>query len=97
MKPVFRFGISVLPLALTPGLVWLLAEGYVNLGGGEKDILMALPWMVWSAFFAAAFFVATRKGYSLSTAVLRAVSWATGLIIFLWLMLWITTSDWLGT
>ena len=38
----------LMPLSLTPLVVFTLAEGLVNVGGGEKDILLALPWMVWS-------------------------------------------------
>lgn len=91
-----RFLISVLPLALTPLLGWLLAEGHLSLGGGEKDLILLLPWMVWSIMFAVAFLVNARKTKSLLSAVLRALGWATGIMVLLWLMLWITVSDWLG-
>ena len=91
-----RLAISFTPLALTPVMIWLLAEGYVSLGGGEKDVIMALPWLVWSVFFAAAFLTGSRKGHSISQAGLRAVGWATGLIVLLWILLWISMSDWLG-
>ena len=43
---------AFLPLALTPVLFFALAEGWVNLGGGEKDILMLVPWLLWSLIFA---------------------------------------------
>ena len=91
-----RLAISFVPLALTPVIIWLLAEGYVSLGGGEKDVIMALPWLVWSVFFAIAFLIGSRRGHSVSKAGLRALGWATGLIVMLWILLWVSMSDWLG-
>ena len=51
MKVLIRLLTLLLPLALTPLLVFLLADGYINLGGGEKDVLMALPWLLWALLF----------------------------------------------
>ena len=96
MTWVTRIAVSLLPLALTPAIIWLLAEGYVSLGGGEKDLIIALPWLVWSIFFAAAFLIGSRRGLPISKAGLRALGWATGLIVLLWILLWILMSDWLG-
>lgn len=96
MKSVVPFLVSIVPLALTPLLVWTISEGYVDLGGGEKDLIMVLPWMVWSVFFAGAFLIASRKGHSIGASSLRAAGWATGLIVCLWLLLWVAARDWLG-
>ena len=30
-----------------------LAEGIFDFGGGEKDIILALPWFIWSVWSAA--------------------------------------------
>jgi len=67
--------VSLLPLALTPVLGYLLAQGYINLGGGEKDILVLLPWMVWSLVFAVSSWVFWRRGYS----IVRS-SWRSALV-----------------
>lgn len=44
--------IALAPLLLTPILIYALAEGIVDFGGGEKDVILALPWLVWSLSFA---------------------------------------------
>ena len=44
MSVVIRILLALLPLFLTPALGFLLAGGYLNLGGGEKDIILVLPW-----------------------------------------------------
>lgn len=87
---------ALVPLALTPVIFWLLADGYVNLGGGEKDIIAVFPWALWSIFYAVAFAVATRRRHKFGATLLRAVGWATGLILLMWIILYLTLSDWLG-
>src|SRR2546428_11408407 len=44
MRAIIRVLVALLPLFLTPVLGFLLAAGYLNLGGGEKDIIVVLPW-----------------------------------------------------
>jgi hypothetical protein len=65
MLIVIRLIVSLLPLVLTPVLGYLLAQGYINFGGGEKDILVLLPWMVWSLVFAISSWVFWRRGHSI--------------------------------
>ena len=60
---VLRLVLSLGPLLLTPVLFYLLAEGHLNLGGGEKDILLLIPWIAWSLIYAVSFWVCWRKGY----------------------------------
>jgi hypothetical protein len=73
MLIVLRLIVSLLPLALTPVLGYLLAQGYINLGGGEKDILMLLPWMVWSIVFGFSSWVFWRRGHSIPRSSWRSV------------------------
>jgi len=40
---IFRLILSIVPLALTPLLGFLIAEGYLNFGGGEKDLFLLVP------------------------------------------------------
>lgn len=35
----FRAGLCLLPLAMTPIWVYLIADGYLDFGGGEKDLI----------------------------------------------------------
>lgn len=41
-----RLVTALLPLALTPLLMFAIADGYLNFGSGEKDLFMLLPWML---------------------------------------------------
>ena len=72
------------PLLLTPVLFFALAEGYVNLGGGDKDILMVLPWLLWSVVFAVSALVLWRRRWPHARALLRAglVGAATVMVVF---------------
>jgi hypothetical protein len=69
------------PLLLTPVLFYVLAEGVLNLGGGEKDILWIFPWLIWSIIFAISSYILIAKGravanwlrYSLTISILVLV------------------------
>ena len=38
-------------MLLTPGVIYVLAEGWLDSGGGEKDILLAIPYFLWAVIF----------------------------------------------
>src|SRR5262245_19153592 len=44
MRTTIRVSLALLPLFSSPVLGFLLARGYLNLGGGENDIILVLPW-----------------------------------------------------
>lgn len=46
-----HIGLAHLPVPLTLGIFFVLAEGRADFGGGEKDILLALPYLVWATIF----------------------------------------------
>jgi len=93
---VLRLLTGALPLALTPVFVWLVAEGLLNFGGGEKDILLAVPWMLWSVifFFHSMFF--WYRGYPLAKALFGAMLGATGMVLVLGLILGVRGPQRLG-
>lgn len=70
MRSLPRVIIALLPLALVPVLVHLIASGRLDLGGGEKDLVWVLPWLLWSLLFAASSLVLWRRGWSLSSSLL---------------------------
>ena len=72
MQVVVRIALSLLPLALTPVLGHLLAQGYINRGGGEKDIIVLVPWLLWSLFFAISCWVLWRRGLPTAPALWRS-------------------------
>ncbi|HUE84107.1 MAG TPA: hypothetical protein VMM84_18535 [Pyrinomonadaceae bacterium] len=48
MGSILRIAIALLPLSFAPVIVYLIASGYFDLGGGEKDLVVVLPWLLWS-------------------------------------------------
>lgn len=58
LRVSLRFFLSVLLLALTPLLGFFIADGYLNCGGGEKDLLLFIPWILWSLLYLIFFLVA---------------------------------------
>ncbi len=67
-----RTVVALLPLALTPLLLHLIAYGVIDLGGGEKDIVWLFPWALWSLIFAATSFYLWQRGWSAGRAFVRA-------------------------
>ena len=67
-----RVAIALLPVALTPVLVNLIAGGQIDLGGGEMDLVWVLPWFLWSLLFAISSLMLWYRGWSLSGSVARS-------------------------
>lgn len=76
MSALARLILAFAPLALTPALVHLLADGDLDLGGGEKDLVLVLPWLLGSGLFAAASLLLWRRGWPLARASLGAAALA---------------------
>lgn len=66
-----RLLLALLPLLATPVFGHLLAEGLLNLGGGDKDILMVIPWLAWSIL---------HLGYSILFWIRRTPLWRSALL-----------------
>lgn len=71
MRILLRVVLGLLPLGLTP-LVGHLLAGDVNFGGGEKDILLLVPWLLWSLIFAVSSLVFWRRGYRIAGSLWRS-------------------------
>ncbi len=69
---MLRVVVAFLPLAILPLLVHLIANGSIDLGGGEKDLVFVLPWLLWSLLFAAVSLFLWWRGWSLPRSVLRS-------------------------
>jgi hypothetical protein len=83
-------GLCLGPLAVTPLLVLLIAEGYLNFGGGEKDLILVLPWVLWSLVYGSAFAVCWARKLPLRRALSYAAGGATILVVVAWvgLLVW---------
>lgn len=86
--------LAFVPIALTPGLILVLAEGFIDLGGGEKDILAAFPYFVLTLIFFLSSTVLILKRWELRKWVSRAMFISLGSMAFLGIIAYITS--WLG-
>ena len=79
-----RAALGLAPLALTPLLGLALAEGWLDLGGGEKDLLLLVPWLLWSVAYLALVCVHWWRGRTSWRGAGRAGWQATVLLLVLW-------------
>jgi hypothetical protein len=89
---ILRIAICIFPLALTPLLAHLISDGYLNFGGGEKDLLLLIPWLIWSVIFLAVFIVTWIKKVSIITGILYSGAISTFALLLIWLILFILSS-----
>jgi len=82
-----RLIIILTPLLLTPVVGFMLAEGLVNLGGGEKDIIFLIPWALWSILFAIAGLALWKKKTEIMPWLIHTVAWSFGILFILWSLL----------
>jgi len=91
---ITHFIYAFLPLALAPVFFFALAEGWINLGGGEKDILIVLPYTLWALIFFVSSVILIIKRRTLKQWAGRATSLALLVLIILAACLY--SFDWLG-
>ena len=89
-----HIGLALLPLALTPALVFLLAEGLIDFGGGEKDLILAIPYVLWTAIFAVSSVVLILKRWTLRRWLKRSFLISVAAIMLVWLIALLM--NWLG-
>lgn len=75
-----RWATATGPLLLSLALAWLVT-GPVSLGGGEKDILLVIPLVLWSFLYLCGCLVFWWRGVSLGRSVAGSAGMATGLIV----------------
>ncbi len=91
-----KLTLCLAPMMLTPIWGYLISDGYLNFGGGEKDLFLLLPWILWSLIYSLIFIVAWAKRKKIKVVFLSAVAGATGLLAVTWMVLFIWSSDILG-
>jgi len=93
---IFRLILSIVPLALTPLLGFFIAEGYLNFGGGEKDLFLLIPWMVWSLVYFVLFLILWRRKFSITKGCDYAAVGATGALALIYGVILIWPGEILG-
>ena len=95
MKPVLnkiaQATVATLPLLMTPVLFYVLAEGILNLGGGEKDIILVFPWLLWSTIFAICSYVFILKNYAIFNWACTSFAISLSVMLVLFILLYITS------
>lgn|GEM_PF-958522 len=86
MNITARLLVAVAPFLLTFLFAWLVS-GPLSLGGGEKDILLAIPLLLWSLLFLCCYLVLWWRRFTLSHSITVAAGFATALIVVAWLVL----------
>jgi hypothetical protein len=76
--------LCLLPLALVPGLLFSLAEGWINLGGGEKDIILVFPAAAWALLYACGFAVMWARKASARSCLWCGALVATMPLVVAW-------------
>jgi hypothetical protein len=95
-SPLLRVILGLAPLALTPAFFFLAAEGYLNFGGGCKDVILVFPWVLWSFAYCICFLLVGRRGYSLPGSAALAAGGATVLLALAAAMLHLYAAGRLG-
>lgn len=81
---LLRLTLALLPLLLTVLFGWLTMEGHLNFGGGEKDIFLLIPLILWSLLFGIAVLVFSLRRAGLSRTLGLSAALATGLLVLIW-------------
>ncbi len=91
----FKLGhaaMAFLPLALTPAVLLLLASELIDAGGGEKDIILTLPYFVWALIFFICALALIVKRWALSDWLRRSLAVSITVMLFLWMLAFLTNS-----
>ena len=94
-SPASRLGhilLALVPVLVTPALVFAVAEGWLNFGGGEKDLVLAIPYVVWALVFAGVYIVLILKRWSLRRWINRSLVVSIGVICYLAIVAFLTSS-----
>lgn len=81
--------LALAPLLLALLFGWLTVEGRLNLGAGEKDIVLVLPVLAWALLFACACAVNWWRGAATTRGATWAAIVATALLLVPFLLYWL--------
>jgi len=78
-----HMALASVPTLLTPGLFYLLAEGWLDVGGGEKDVLLVLPYFLWACIFFVVASILIVKRWLLRRWLLRSALISVSVVLAL--------------
>lgn len=94
MKKLYHLVIAAIPILVTPAVFYILAEGWFDFGGGEKDIILAFPYFLWALIFCISSLVFIIKRKPLREWLLRSAIISIVATLVLGILAYI--NSWLG-
>jgi hypothetical protein len=79
--------LAFVPLLLTVLFAWFVMDGYLNFGGGEKEIILAVPLLIWSLVYLCCYLFLWWRRITLGRSVAVSSALATGLVVIAWVVL----------
>jgi hypothetical protein len=87
MNVLSRLFLAFAPLLLSVLFAWLVMESYLNLGGGEKDVFLAIPLLFWSLVYLCCFLVLWWRRSAAGRSIVWSAALATGVVAITWIVL----------
>ena len=75
MSVPIKLLVAVAPVIFTVLFGWLTMEGHLNFGGGEKDVFLLIPLLLWSLVYFCCFLALWRRRWALG----RWLGWSAGI------------------
>lgn len=79
--------LAVAPLLFSLLFGWLVMDGYLNFGGGDKEIFLAVPLLLWSLAYLCCYVTLWWRRATPGRTLALSVSIATGFLVIAWLAL----------
>lgn len=77
------------PFLIAPLLGFLIAENYLGFGGGDKDIAILIPWVLWALIFLLTGIFQWKKYRQYRPWLLKSLISSLIILIAIWLLLFI--------
>jgi hypothetical protein len=88
MKAVMlRVLLAIAPFAFTGLFGWLTMEGHLNFGGGEKDIFLLIPLLLWSLVWFISVLVLWWRRSPVGRSLKLSGAFATAFVVIAWVIL----------
>lgn len=87
MTAALRLISAMAPLAITPLLLFAIAEGYLSFGGGEKDLILLVPWTIWSLAFGVSALLLWARRWPHRRALVRSAAVGIGVVVLVFAVL----------
>ncbi|HEX7045325.1 MAG TPA: hypothetical protein VF203_12000 [Burkholderiales bacterium] len=89
MRVAARLLAALAPLMLAALFGWAVLEGRLRFGGGDKDVLLIAPALLWALIHFFCYAVLWAQGFGLVRAAALAGGVATGFTAIAWVALFV--------